>query len=55
METACKKTAYRKTGTLVGPQRDPTKTGTLAGSYKNRKTGALAEPYKKQENQDPGP
>ena len=30
--------AYRKTGT-----RDP--SGTLAGSYKNRKTGTLAGPY----------
>ena len=32
METACKKTAYRKTGT-----RDPSRTS--AGPYKNRKIG----------------
>ena len=39
METACKKTAYRKTGT-----RDPSRTP--AGPYKNRKIGTLAGPYK---------
>ena len=34
-----RKWAYRKTGT-----RDPSET--LAGPYKNRKTGTLAGPYK---------
>ena len=46
-----RKWAYRKTGTrdpsetLAGPYKNR-KTGTLVGPYKNRKTGTLAGPYK---------
>ena len=45
----------------MGPKRDPTKTEkpgpeTLAGPYKNWKTGTLTEPYKNRKTgtRDPG-